>query len=930
MSLSLVLLGTVMTTLAQEPLNGKVMDSATNDVVIGAVVVVMENPAKVVASDIDGNFTIEGVELPATLQVSYAGNKTVEVRVESYDNITVTLEPDAIGIESVQVVRRRRQNTETAMIASLRQTNAVAVGISSTQISKTSDSDAGEVVKRIPGISMIDGRFIVVRGLAQRYNNVWINGGSVPSTEADGRAFSFDIIPSSNIDNIVISKSFTADLPGDFSGGFINISTKGVADKGSVKLSIGTGINSISTFNDVTMGYRSSTEWMGFDNSRNLGSDFPSNLGSVTDATQLTNLYNNGFNSDWSTSTFRPLPDIKASVQWESKLSEKLSMVLSANYQTKYSSTLNEVNRRYALYDTDTDESVLEKDYIDNKYAQEVNFGAMNNWVFQLNPENKFEFHNLFNVMGKNSFGERTGFSTVSGDYYQRELEYFYSSRLTYTGQLSGNHKFGADNSNIFDWNGTYSYAYRDEPDRRIVLDQANYAPAEGESMYVTDSNISRYFEELSDNIFSGALNYKKSFMGDNWMPTLKAGLFAEYRDRNYSAREFTYMEDNLNQSQKNTYFNSSLEERVSSEWVGQGSGLVYMDESGSKQNSYTGEYFVGAGYVTTTLPIGKFIFDVGARVELWNMNLRYDKSLDPSYELMVDNNYNELSILPALNIAYNVNKRHTLRTSYGRTVNRPEFREVSPSVYYDYDLNAEVQGNTELEMAVIDNLDLRYEYYPTAGEIISVGVFYKHFTNPIEWTFTDMGGTYRYSYENADAAYSAGVEVDIRKRLDFLGVPELAFVFNGAYVISEVEFKNEGLVTQRSRPLQGQSPYIINAGFYYDSKEELGLSASILYNVIGKRIMGIGKTTTIDASDLDSYLPDSYEMPRNMLDLTIGKTFGKRFEAKLGIKNLLNSPVVLMQFPTITVDGVQYTREQVTREYREGISASLSLSVKF
>ncbi len=911
--------------------SGKVMDSFTNDVAIGAVVMVKDDMTKAVATDIDGYFMIEGVSLPVVLCVSYAGSKSVEMEVGDSNPVTITLEPEAVSVESVQVVRRRRQNTETAMIASLRQTNAVAVGISSNQISKTSDSDAGEVVRRIPGISLIDGRFIVVRGLAQRYNNVWINGGSVPSTEADGRAFSFDVIPSANIDNIVISKSFTADLPGDFSGGFIQINTKSVADESSLKVSLGTGANSITQFSDMKLGTRSATEWMGFDNSlRPLSKDFPANLGTVTSPTQLDYLYNNGFNNDWGVDTFTPSPDIKASVQWESKISDQLSMVLSTSYQNKFKSTLDMLNRRYGLYNTENDTPVLEKDYVDNKFSQEVNFAAMNNWIYQMDVDNRFEFRNLFNILGENSFGERTGFSMVSGSYFQREMEYFYSSRLTYTGQLAGNHKFGDDKSNTIDWNGTYSYANRDEPDRRIVLDQANEKPAAGQAMDITESNTTRFFQELSDNIFSGALNYKKNFMGGDWMPTLKAGLFTEYRNRNYTPREFTYMEDNLNQSQKRDYFNSSIEERMSDTWVGTGSGQVYIDESGSKQNAYSGNYFVGAGYVSTVLPIGQFIFDVGLRAEMWRMDVSYDRSKDPNAIIMQTNVYDELSLLPAVNIAYNLDKRNTLRASYGRTVNRPEFREVSPSVYYDFDLNAEIQGNPELEMATIDNVDLRYEYYPTAGELISVGAFYKNFTNPIEWNFTDMGGTYRYSYENAAAAYTAGVEVDLRKRLDFIGMPEVAVVFNGAVVISEVDFKNEGLVHQRSRPLQGQSPYIVNVGFYYDSDEKLGLSASVLYNVIGERIMGIGKTTTIDPTDIDAYLPDSYEMPRHMVDLTISKTFAKRFELKLGLKNLLNSPVVLKQFPTATIDGVQQTRDQITREYREGISGSLSLSIKF
>ena len=143
------------------------------------------------------------------------------------------------------------------------------------------------------------------------------------------------------------------------------------------------------------------------------------------------------------------------------------------------------------------------------------------------------------------------------------------------------------------------------------------------------------------------------------------------------------------------------------------------------------------------------------------------------------------------------------------------------------------------------------------------------------------MGGSYRYSYENAESAYTAGIELDARKSLGFIGIPELNVVLNGTLVASQVKFSNDGLVKEKNRQLQGQSPYVVNAGVYYASDEKYGWTASVLYNIIGKRIVGVGKTTSIDGNrNFD--VPDSYEMPRNVIDLTVGKKFG-RCEIKLG-----------------------------------------------
>ncbi len=916
----------------EKGLKGKVFDSSTNDVVIGAVVVVKEDPVKAVSTDIDGNFVLFGLDFPSTLIVNYAGSLTQEVVVNSEDEeITITLEPDVIAIQSVKIVARRRQNTETAMIASLRQTNAVAVGISGAQISKTSDSDAGEVVRRIPGISLIDGRFIIVRGLAQRYNNVWLNGGSVPSTEADGRAFSFDVIPSSCIDNIIISKSFTADLPGDFSGGFIQIVTKSMPDKSSLKFSIGTGVNSVTHFNKATLGTRAGTEFLGFDNSlRPLSSDFPSDLRTVTDNAELDRLYKDGFNQDWNTSTFSPIPDIKASVQWNERISKKAGMVFTLNYENKYKSLLNIENNRFGLFNTSAQTSVQETDFNDNQYTQKTQLAAMNNWIFQVSDNDRLEFRNLFNITGANRYTDRVGYDrSGTSDTYNHEVEYNYNSRLSYTGQLAGNHKFGEENTSIVDWNATYSYANMNEPDRRVVNDSKNGEPATDGSFIPSRTEIRRYFRDLNDNILSGGVNYKKEFRGGDWMPTVKGGLFAEYRGRNYTPRRFGYKANGGADYSK--FYTSTIQEKMNGNWVGTKPGQYSVIEDGFYADAYNGNYFVGAGYATATLPIGKFIIDLGLRAEYWNMTVDYNASASPSSVVTREIPRTEFSLLPALNVAYNINKRHTLRASYGRTVNRPEFREVSPSIYYDFELDAEVTGNPELEMATIDNLDLRYEFYPKSGEVVSVGAFYKHFIDPIEWTFIRMGdNSYRYSYQNAKSAYTAGLEVDVRKTLDFVGIPELAVVFNGALIASEVQFKNEeSAIDQRSRALQGQSPYIVNLGLYYDSHEDLGLSASVLYNVIGKRIVGIGKTLNND--NPDAYLPDAYEMPRNMLDLTIGKTLGEHCELKLGLKNLLNSPVLIKQFATYTdAQKIVHTQEQITRKYYEGVSGSLTFSYRF
>jgi outer membrane receptor protein involved in Fe transport len=223
--------------------------------------------------------------------------------------------------------------------------------------------------------------------------------------------------------------------------------------------------------------------------------------------------------------------------------------------------------------------------------------------------------------------------------------------------------------------------------------------------------------------------------------------------------------------------------------------------------------------------------------------------------------------------------------------------------------------------------MDLRYEFYPTFGETVSLGLFYKHFKNPIEWTFIDMGGSLRYLFENADQADNYGVEIEMRKKLDFIKMPDFTLVVNAALIKSNVHFTPGEVLIEPDRPMQGQSPYIINAGLYYHSKEG-GWDVALLYNRIGKRIVGLGKSNNPNG-DINSMIPDSYEMPRNVLDFTLSKTIGKHVELRLSIKDFLSEDLIYKQFPKFEKEGVIHHREQITRKYNPGQSLSLGVNVK-
>ena len=753
----------------------------------------------------------------------------------------------------------------------------------------------------------------------------------MPSTETDSRAFSFDMIPSSQIDNLIVYKSPSPELPGDFAGGFVKIVTKGMPDRNAFSVSYGTGFNVRTQFSDFLINPGSWTDHLGFDGGkRQLQESFP-HMQLLTDPDRITDITRNGFNTDWSVRRITPVPDQRLTLslarRFTNRRGTEVGTTTAINYSNTYKGITGIKNARYGIYSAASDQPIYINDYNDNQYSHNVRVGAMHNWAFVLDPSNRIEFKNLFNLMGLNRLTQRTGIKDVSSPQYQEQVEMLYSSRLTYTGQLAGTHHL-TDRDATITWNAGYSYASKDEPDRRIVENYAGISDNSDivEGLKTNNEHIKRYFQNLQDHIASASLDYEQTFTGGRIEPTLRTGFYGEYRYRDYTQREFQYNYDNLSVAERQEYLGLPFAEMMDNRWLS--ADRVYVEELTHPDYDYSADVYSAAAYAAVDLPLGPFSIYAGVRLENYMTILHRNRAAAPGYDLMTNDRRNDFDVLPSVNLTYKFNDRHQLRAAYGRSLNRPELRELSPAVYYDFDLFSEIQGNADLKTARVDNVDLRYEFYPAPGETISLGAFYKHFADPIEWTYCDMGGTLRYQYENARAAQSMGVELEVRKNLEFMAMPNLSLVLNAAYIYSRVTFNKGEVVTTPDRPMQGQSPYVINAGLYYNS-QRLGLSATLLYNRIGKRLVGLGKSNSINP-DPNTLIPDSYEMPRNVLDFSISKTIGRYVTLTLAVKDILSEDIVYKQFPTFVKDGQTYHREQVTRRYNPGQNVMLTVSAKF
>lgn len=908
-------------------IKGKVTDSTTGEPLIGATIQIDGTP-KATATDIDGLFAFSGLDENAnyTLTIKYISYKTKKidgVRAEAQPQaIEIKLTPDEQTLNEVTVTGVARKNTEIAVIQMTKSSPVIVSNVSAQEITKTQDTNAGEVIRRVPGVSLIDDKFVMVRGLSQRYNNVWINGGAVPSSEADSRAFSFDLIPSSQIDNMQIVKTPSPEYPADYTGGFITITTKDIPAENTAELSVGGNWNDITSFSDFKYAKGSGTDFLGFDSGmRGLNGGINSTLNSI--AGNGVDLLNNHLNNDWRVRNMNPVGDLKLSGslgrRW--KLGDRqLGMIAAFNYSNEYRKYEDMQNNLFGVYDAEKDESNYLRYSVDDQYNHNVRLGAMLNFTLLSSDGNsKYQLKNIFNQIGNDRYTWREGLSAQSDN--ENSAEYYYRSRTTYNGQITGKHTFALDE---LDWSASYSYANRNVPDRRRYL--INDALEPGVMQLTSPNDISREWTKLDEHIVSAAVNDKHDFKFGSFTPSLKFGAYGEYRTRKYTTRDFIYNWNAASNTLPDGFRQFDLSEMLSDESYF-GADRLYLLEEQHMRNNYKGNNYLGAGYFAANIPLGNFNIYAGLRYEYDHMELITNTR--DNAESPFSHNYEYNDLFPSVNTTYKINDQHQLRLSYGKTVNRPEFREVSPSVFYDFDLASNVQGNTDLKPCYIQNVDFRYEFYPSKGELISIAAFYKYFDSPIEWTYTVTGGTSLvYSYMNAQRANNYGIELDIRKDLSFIGLPGFSWSFNGALIKSRVKF--EAGSKEEDRPMQGQSPYLVNTGLFYKN-DKLQLDVALLYNRIGKRIIGVGRSEGTTSGNEALRVPDSYEMPRDVIDLSASKKFGNHWELKLSIRDLLAQKVYYKQFADVHYsNGTSREVEQITRAYKPGRNIGVSAVYKF
>jgi len=986
-------------------IKGRIVETGTNEPLIGATVRLLDTD-KGTMTNLDGYYSLENIPSGKyTMEIAYMGYETKQITVTITANRTltedITLAVDNKLLDEVVVtgVRRERGSVPHATVSQvtqeIKELTVVASGISSEQISRSADRNAAQAVQRVSGVSIVDDKFVVVRGLNQRYNLTYLNDNVAPATEVYSRSFALDLIPSRVIDKIIVLKSSGPDNQADATGGVVKVFTKDAQAVKHLDIDVQGAFRTGSTFKDMLGHKGGKWDWLGFDDGmRKLPSVVPG-YGS-TDVAKISQAdYVRGFSPYLWHSQSKAMPNVQMTINYYDVFNigkRSISSLTSFNY--KHEEEVSDIFRQQGIGKYTGGGDADDKISWDVQGKQTSQLNLLQNFTLRLGDNHRFQFKNFLLQTGTSTNTERVSFNHGRWSLLQREgranpfkrnldVILSYRQRFLYAGNLSGNHAFGNDQRHQLKWSAGYSYTLQSVPDQRVVRYVSPYNTAYGDKdlqytavirqgdldfKSVLFGSVSRTWMRNTDDLYNISADYK--FKPAPWV-SLGVGTFQQFKRRHFYRRVYTVNEGDLTGTADdyNTrpgyagFINPDLiqfnRNNITEVWSEKylrddRTGLkVYDRTQGS--DAYVGTEQNNAGYASFSLTPwdGKLEVHGGVRAEYNKQAI--GAAIPPTSSGNFTNvgkgintpiytEYGKLDWFPSLSVNVKPNDLFILRGGYSRTVNRPEFRETSPFEETDYEGNQIIMGNPALRPSLSDNWDARLEFYPRdnqKGESVSIGFFHKSMTNPIErinTSFRNAGGNIstRISFNNAEKATIKGVEIEATKSLDFIPVvpfKQLSVGLNLSFIQSRVTQDSVhvygGSYVNIDRRLQGQAPFLLNAGLYYDNPGS-GTKASLIYNMVGERIyaasIGYADVPEVLGFQGGLYRGSLIELPRHMLDFSITQRIAKGLQAKLSVQNLLNKPVEMAEDFNFTykyepyrdMKPEEYTSEDLKERWRE------------
>ena len=892
--------------LAQIGITGTVIDGDFNEPLPFANILLKET-GEGVTSDFDGKYSFELDEGTYTLQFSFVGYETkiiteIQVKGNEYTITDVVLNSAAQGLDEVVVSVEASRNSEASVLEIQRKSASLLDGISAQAFKKIGASDIAGAVKSVPGVSVQGGKYVYVRGLGDRYSKSILNGVDIPGLDPDRNTIQMDLFPTSMLSNVLVIKSARAELPADFTGGVIDIITKDFPNKEEFTVSLNMNYNPDMHFNDNYLTYTGgSTDFLGFDDGSRknkiansiLGNAFDPRLNQSNSSLNLINRVSNQFDPQMapkvSNSGMNFGFGISYGNQFNFKNGNALGVLASLSYkneQTVYENTLDN------LYNFSPDKNIFS---FEENRIQSGTIGGHNvisSGLFGLTyktSSSKFKFNGLHIQNGQStsgSFRQLTRFSDFI-DFNKYNLEY--NERSISNGMFSGLHNL--DKSNLkLEWTFSGTLAKVHDKDVR----NTTFQDEEGIFSFQENTEPKRIWRTLDENNLVGKVDFTKKFEFIGSDALLKFGIYGSSKERDFLIAQYSVSSNYTSEKDWDNYGGDPNQLFNTNHLIGPSNikGTYINPQTTIRQdaNIFNAKQQNLAAYISNEFNFSEKLKSIiGLRFE----NYQVFYTGENSQLGQVFNNENIISknnLFPSINFIYNLKENKNLRLAYSLTTARPSFKEASIAEIYDPLSNLFFIGNINIRPTYIDNFDIRYEAYGENAQLFAISTFYKNLTDPIEIGFVAASFS-DYKPLNLQTANVFGLELELRKDLGtwITGFDNWKLNFNGSYIISDEKYSKdelklrklglrEGQTLGTSRPLQGQSPYLINAGIEYNNQEK-GLQGTIFYNVQGKTLQVVG----------NGFYPDVYTLPFNSLNFNIIKQLKKNRTLTFKVTNLLD-----------------------------------------
>ena len=881
-------------------LTGTLVDATTGEPLPAATIQVfgVAGGDVTVVAELDGTYAVPLP--PGTYRVVFStptyvsADRTVTVTDGQALTLQAQLEPEAAtgAAETIEIVDRIDVRKESAVLAVRRAATVVSDGVSSQEIARTPDSNAGDAMKRVTAVTVQDGKYVALRGLEGRYVTALLNGVLLPSPEPDRNAVPLDLFPTNLLSTMTVMKSYSAELPGQFGGGTLAIDTSSFPTRFEMKLGVSTSANTEATgqqgLTNATSG--GARGFLGFDDgSRALPDAVPRNRAVRGMSAADTERVGEAMPSVWTPAgtTVSPNLGVNLMVGDSVKLGGKRVGYLGSAM----------LRRNFAVREGDTGRVAISNgDLIQSESLRyrtgtaEATVGGLLNVGIDLSPDDEISVLGLYTHVGEDVNQQSLGYSESEGAEIDVTRMMFVERALGFA-QLHGTHRLSRAHGLELRWQGNAATTSRDELDSRDLTYTVD--PTSGSRQFEDQPGSGQHFWQVLRDTSGGAGADLRLRAGTL---SLRAGTSAQLSSRALGGRRFRYVYVGSDP----TVRTMSGEDMFSAGQIGTNFSL---QEDTLQEDAYTASLDIYAGHLSGEVEISEKVRAiVGARYEYAAQELA-NGSRYAVAGLETSIARGESDVMPAANLVYAPRPDMNVRAAYSYTLTRPRFRELAPFLFFDYVRRRDISGNPDLATTHLHNADLRWEWFPSEDEVIAVSAFYKHFVDPIEQVLANVNAD--ATFMNAEGGDLVGGEVEARTSLGRI-TPALArfkVSTNLAAMRSRVQLgADQMLLTSKSRPLYGQSPFVVNVnlGWAHPAVADV----NVLYNVIGARITDVGAEG----------LPDTYERPVHRLDVVASRLVRKDLKLKLGVANALNQSVRLEQ------------GDVVVNRYAPGVSVSLGL----